>query len=106
MASKGKAVIISPLAANDFEELYEYLYNEFGQASVESFHKKWVDFLTVVSLHPRIFPILNKRKNLRKHAIHPKTLIVYKTSYKTIEIVTLFNTLQNPKKLRKLIKDI
>jgi len=99
MASKAKLIIISPLAAHDLDELYSYLLTEFGK-----FHRKWVDFLSVVSYHPRIFPVLHKRKNLRKHAIHPKTLIGYKSSHRTIEIVTLFNNLQNPGKLKEIIK--
>jgi len=104
MASKAKLIIISPLAAHDLDELYSYLLTEFGQSAIEKFHRKWVDFLSVVSYHPRIFPVLHKRKNLRKHAIHPKTLIGYKSSHRTIEIVTLFNNLQNPGKLKEIIK--
>lgn len=106
MASKAKLIIISPLAAHDLDELYSYLLSEFGQSAVKKFHRKWVDFLSVVSYHPRIFPLLHKKKNLRKHAIHPKTLIIYKSSKSTVEIVTLFNNLQNPVKLKKLIKGI
>lgn len=104
MASKAKEIIISPLAAQDLDELYQYLQTEFGPSSVEKFHHKWLDFLAVVSFHPRIFPILHKKKNLRKHSIHPKTMIVYKPSHRKIEIITLFNTLQNPKNLKSIIK--
>ena len=106
MASKAKQIVISPLAANDLDELYLYLLSEFGQSALEKFHLKWVDFLSVVAFHPRIFPLLHKRKNLRKHAIHPKTLIIYKSSKSTVEIVTLFNNLQNPEKIKKLIKAV
>lgn len=104
MASKAKEIIISPLAADDLDKLYQYLQIEFGQSSVEKFHHQWLDFLAVVSFHPRIFPILHKKKNFRKHSIHPKTMIIYKPSYRHIEIITLFNTLQHPATLKKIIK--
>ncbi len=106
MASKAKQIILSPLAAHDLDELYAYLLTEFGQSAVEKFHWKWVNFLSVVAYHPRIFPLLHKGKNLRKHAIHPKTMIVYKPSKTTIQIVTLFNNMQTPEKLKKLIKSM
>ncbi|RXK59691.1 type II toxin-antitoxin system RelE/ParE family toxin [Lacibacter luteus] len=103
MASKPKEIIVSPLAAKDLDELYHYLQSEFEQIAVEKFNKKWISFLAVIATHPRLFPILNKQKNLRKYAIHPKTLIVYKPSVRAIEIVTVFNNRQNPKNLKLLI---
>lgn len=104
MALKPKQIIVSPLAAKQLDELYLYLQIEFGQSAVEKFHKKWIAFLSVIASQPRLFPILNKRKNLRKYAIHPKTLIVYKPSVRNIEIVTIFNNRQNPQKLKSLIR--
>jgi plasmid stabilization system protein ParE len=104
MASKAKAVILSPQAEEDLKELYDYLFTEFGKTTLEKFHQKWLDFLKVVSFHPRLFPLLHKRKNLRKHAIHERTLIVYKPSRNVIEIVTIFNTRQNPVRLTKITK--
>lgn len=106
MASKAKIVILSPQAEEDLRELYDYLFTEFGKSTLEKFHQKWLDFLKVVSFHPRLFPLLYKRKNLRKHAIHERTLIVYKPSKQAIEIVTIFNTRQSPARLKKLIKKL
>ena len=106
MASKAKTVIISPQAEEDIEELYEYLFTEFGKATLEKFHEKWLNFLKVVAVYPRLFPLLHKRKNLRKHAIHDKTMIVYKPSRNQIEIVTLFNTRQNPVRLKNIIRKL
>lgn len=105
MALKPKQIIVSPLAAKELDELYQYLQTEFGQSAVEKFHKKWITFLSVIANQPRLFPILNKRKNLRKYAIHPKTLIIYKPSVRNIEIVTIFNNRQNPKKLKSFIRN-
>jgi plasmid stabilization system protein ParE len=104
MALKAKQIIVSPLADKELDELYQYLQSEFGQSAVEKFHKKWITFLSVIANQPRLFPILNKRKNLRKYTIHPKTLIVYKPSVRTIEIITIFNSRQNPKKLKSFIR--
>lgn len=104
MALKGKSVIISPQAEEDLKDLYDYLLREFGKSTLQRFHQKWLDFLNVVSFHPRLFPLLNKRKNLRKHAIHERTLVVYKSSRTKIEIVTLFNTRKNPLGLKKTIR--
>ncbi|MFY7839465.1 MAG: hypothetical protein ACOVP7_04270 [Lacibacter sp.] len=40
MASKPKEIIVSPLAANELEELYHYLHTEFGRAALEKFDTK------------------------------------------------------------------
>jgi plasmid stabilization system protein ParE len=106
MTSKAKIVILSPQAEQDLEELYQYLFTEFGKTTLEKFHQKWLDFLKVVAVHPRLFPLLHKRKNLRKHAIHDKTLIVYKPTRNQIEIVTIFNTRQNPVRLKKITRKL
>jgi plasmid stabilization system protein ParE len=106
MASKPKEIIISPLASEQLADLYEYLFREFGQTALEKFHQKWLDFLNLVAVHPRLFPLLNKRKNLRKYSIHTKTLIVYKPSRQAIEIVVVFHTRQNPGKLKKMIRQL
>jgi plasmid stabilization system protein ParE len=102
MASHPKPVIISPKALDDLNEIYDYIINNFGKPSLLKFDKKWKQFMLLISYNPTIFPYLNQRKNLRKHTIKPRTLIVYRNLRNHVEIITIFNSAQAPSKLRKL----
>ena len=102
MASRLKPVIFSPQALRDLDQIYEYINDRFGRATLLKFDKKWKSFLLLISLHPAIFPYLNKSKNLRKHTFYNRNLVVYKNTRRHVEIITVFNTWQNPDKLKKL----
>jgi plasmid stabilization system protein ParE len=102
MASHPKPVIISPKALDDLNEIYDYIFKKFGRSSLLKFDTKWKEFMLLISYNPAIFPYLNKRKNLRKHTIKPRNLIIYRNQRNHVEIITIFNSAQAPSKLRKL----
>jgi plasmid stabilization system protein ParE len=102
MASRPKPVIFSPQTLRDLDGVYEYINYRFGKTTLLKFDKKWKSFLVLISLHPAIFPCLNKSKNLRKHTFYNRNLVVYKNTRRHIEIIAVFNTWQNPDKLKKL----
>lgn len=105
MALRRKEVILSPQAEQDLEELYVYLFEEWGEAVLKKFVAELNDFLFIISYHPRIFAYLNKSLNLRKHSLYKHNLIVYKNGKKHIEIVAILNAHQSPSTLKKKIKD-
>ena len=97
-----KTIIISPAASKDLDETYAWILYKFGKPTLQIFHKKWAAFLNLIALHPTIFPFQNKRKGLRKYTLYKRNLIIYKNKREHIEIVTVFNTWQNPKRLNKI----
>lgn len=97
-----KPIIISPRALAELSETYAWIEYKFGRPTLQIFHDKWSAFLNLISLHPTIFPFLNKNKGLRKYTLYKRNLIVYKNKRNHIEIVAVFNTWQNPKRLNKI----
>jgi plasmid stabilization system protein ParE len=97
-----KPIIISPRALKELDDTYAWILYKFGQSTLQTFHNKWAAFLNLISLHPTIFPLLNKKKGLRKYTLYKRNLIVYKNKRKYIEIISVFNTWQNPKRLNKI----
>lgn len=96
-----KPIIITPQALKDLDDAYDWILYRFGKPTLQNFHVKWAAFLNLLSLQPTIFPYLNKHKGLRKYTFYKRNLVVYKNKKSHIEIVALFNTWQNPKKLNK-----
>lgn len=99
-----KEIIISPQAEEDLDKIYNYLKQEWGEKSLQNFISELNTFLQIISYQPRIFSYLNKKLNLRKHIVYKKNLVVYKNTRTAIEIVAIFNSYQNPKKLKQTIK--
>ena len=97
-----KPIIISPKALHDLDEAYSWVLYKFGKPTLQIFHSKWNAFLTLIALHPTIFPFINKGKGLRKYTLYKRNLVIYKNKRTHIEIVAVFNTWQNPKRLNKL----
>ena len=97
-----KSIIITPRALKDLDETYAWILYKFGSRTLQIFHNKWAAFLKLIALHPTIFPFLNKRKGLRKYTLYKRNLIIYKNKREHIEIVAVFNTWQNPKRINKL----
>ena len=97
-----KPIIISPRALQELDDTYAWILYRFGNSTLQNFHAKWAAFLNLISLHPTIFPFLNKKKGLRKYTLYKRNLILYKNKRNHIEIVSVFNTWQNPKRLNKI----
>ena len=97
-----KPIIISPRALKELDETYSWILYKFGQTSLQTFHKKWAAFLNLIYLRPTIFPFLNRNKGLRKYTLYKRNLVIYKNKRDHIEIISVFNTWQNPKRLNKI----
>lgn len=97
-----KPIIFSQKASKELDETYAWIEYKFGKSTVQVFHDKWSAFLNLISLQPTIFPFLNRSKGLRKYTLYKRNLIIYKNKRNHIEIVSVFNTWQNPKRLNKI----
>jgi plasmid stabilization system protein ParE len=97
-----KPVIISPRALKELDDTYAWILYRFGNSTLQNFHYKWAAFLNLISLHPTIFPFLNKKRGLRKYTLYKRNLVIYRNKKTHIEIVSVFNTWQDPKRLNKI----
>ena len=96
----GYRILWSEKAIFDLQNILYYLNNKWTEKEVRDFSKRLDKRLNLISINLRLFPKTNKRKNVRRSVLTKHTVIYYKTSNEMIKIVTLFDSRQDPNKLR------
>lgn len=98
-------VVIKEYALEQLEQEYFYHTENYSIAYAEKFR---IDFFRKVSGilpyhlgHPEC-RFLPTRRHIYRNIIWGNYLIVYKVKKKVIEVLCLFHSKQNPKKLKKL----
>lgn len=96
-----RKVVLSKLAEKKLESLFEYLVKEWSLQVKDDFILKLDQHLEIIQTQPEIFPESEKGKGLRKCVVTKQTTLFYRFNSKKINIVTIFDTRQHPKKLNK-----
>lgn len=88
-------------AASDYEKIVDYLLEKWGiEITLDVIH----DFeraFSQIEKFPEHYPIFLKKKKIRRCVVSPQTSIFFKAKNEIIEIITLFDNRQHPRK-RKL----
>ena len=61
-----KQIVWSPLSENDFSGILKYLNKNWGEKVASQFIDLTESFLTQISINPRQFPVIHKKKKIRK----------------------------------------
>mgnify|MGYP001381054264 CR=1 FL=1 len=96
-------VVLSKTAESKLENLFEYLVKEWSKKVKKDFVEKLDSSIEIIKNQPKIFPESKKGNGLRRYIITKQTTLYYRYNSKRINIVTLFDTRQNPNKLDKEI---
>ena len=96
-----RKVVISKTAEKKLEKLFDYLLQEWSQKVQLNFIKKLDLTIKIIKEQPEIFPESQKIKGLRKCVVTKQTTLYYRFDHHKIIIVTVFDTRQHPKKLKK-----
>ncbi|UZO79559.1 type II toxin-antitoxin system RelE/ParE family toxin [Aquimarina sp. ERC-38] len=99
-----RKVIISKTAQKKFDNLFEYLVDEWLERVKNKFIEKLDKSIHVIRTNPEAFPKSDKAKGLRRCVITKQTTLYFRYNNKRIEVVTIFDTRQNPNKLKKSLK--
>ncbi|UCH13133.1 MAG: type II toxin-antitoxin system RelE/ParE family toxin [Bacteroidales bacterium] len=73
-----KLLIWAPLAENDFKNILEYLYREWDEKVTNQFINLTDKLLEHISNIPRQFPIINKKKRIRKCVLTKHNTLFYR----------------------------
>lgn len=98
-----RKVFLSKTAEKKLDKLFEYLITEWSVKVKTDFVEKLDSSIEIIKNQPEMFPESKKGEGLRKCVITKQTILYYRYNSKRINIVTLFDTRQNPKKLDKEI---
>ena len=85
-----------------FDDAITYLEHNFTEKEIEKFADKVQQKLLIIKSNPKLGNKAAKKSNVYKTVIHKRIILIYryKPLKKEIELLTFWNTLQNPKKLR------
>jgi plasmid stabilization system protein ParE len=96
----GYKLLWSERSLNDLKKIIDYLFENWTEKEVQNFARRLDKRLEVIVVNPRLFPVTSKRKNIRKSVLTKHTVIYYEAVGNVVNIVTLFDPRQNPKKLK------
>jgi len=99
MASKYK-LFWTGEAIKNLESILDYLSLKWHEKEVVNFKKSLSRLIELIELYPMIFPLSKYNLRLRKAVLNKQTIILYEVRDHFIYIVYLFNTIQNPEKIK------
>ena len=91
-----KPIIWSPLSVNDFASIVDYLDKQWGAKVAIQFIDLIDNILYQISKNPRQFPVIYKRKKIRKCVLTKQNSLYYRDAKNRIEILRIYNTRQDP----------
>ncbi|TVZ27652.1 plasmid stabilization system protein ParE [Gillisia sp. Hel_I_86] len=99
-------VFLSALAESKLLELNEFLLENWSKKVRDNFIEKLSKRIKQISSQPESCPKSTDLKGLFKCVVTKQTTFYYRisNSNKEIEIITIFDTRQNPKKIKKDIR--
>lgn len=95
-----KNIIWSPAAESDLKSVLIYLDEKWSVLVVNQFINKVDSFVNLIAEEPKLFPIINKKHNVRKCVLTKQNTLFYRENKDSIDIIRLFDTRQDPKKLK------
>ena len=95
-----REILWSPLAEKDLGNILEYLTENWDQKVIIRFFNKIDLAVSQISKVPNQYPIINKKLKVRKCVVTKQNTLFYREIEKRIEVLRLYDTRQDPKKLR------
>ena len=95
-------VILSPSAKFDIQNISQYLNQEWGKNVLTKFLFKVNWIINQIVINPQQYPIINSRLKIRRCVITKQNTLFYRIVNDKIEIVRIYDTKQDQKKLKIL----
>jgi len=96
----GFKLLWSETALADLQNIINYLTENWTTREIQNFAKRLDRRVNLIGLNPKLFPKTSKRKNVRRSVLTKHTVIYYESNDATVIILSLFDSRQNPKKLK------
>lgn len=90
-------IVWTPEADKEFERIIDYLLNKWSEKDVSQFVTTTDKIIDYISIYPKMFRKTNKR-NVHEALITEHNLMVYRVMKSRIDIITFYDTRQDPKK--------
>ena len=96
----GYSLYWSAEALKNLRNIISYLGNNWSEKEVRNFFTKLDRRLNLINLNPRLFPETEFKKNVRRSVLTKHIVIYYLFKRDVVKILTLFDTRQDPARLR------
>ena len=97
-----RKIIITDKAKINIINIFDYLELKWNLKVKTKFAFKLNEMIKLIKINPDIFPISEKNKRLRKCVVTKQSTLYYSFNSNQIIIVSLFDTRQDPKKIKKI----
>ena len=97
-----KPVFITTAAQNDLDNILFYLSENWGISVLENFLALYEAKISLIAEYPTRYPILHEESKLRKAVLTKHNIILYREKTNNIEIISIFDTRQDPDKINSL----
>lgn len=97
-------ITFSKTAEKNLDDVLNFIETKWSQKSKEIFLLKFEKAILIISSNPEIFPKSSVNKKYRKCVITKQSSLLYTSSLNEIRIHTIFDTRQDPNKIKKDIK--
>lgn len=95
-----RKVNFSETAVKNLEDINFYLISKWSERVYENFKTKLSENISLIATNPEAFPKSNK--NIYKCVLIKQVTIFYRFNSTEIQILSLFDTRQNPTKINKI----
>lgn len=96
-----KSIEWSPRSRQDYLNLLEYLHRDWGEKVIKRFNDILQSKLKNIAERPELYPASGKTKKVRRCVINRQISLYYRIKKNKIELITLFDTRQDPEKISK-----
>ena len=96
-----KTVILTPIANEDLEKISDWLAKEWGVKVLFNFLDLYEAKIRTIAEFPSRYPIIQATSKLRKAVLTKHNIVLYREKDEHIEIVSIFDTRQDPDKISK-----
>ncbi len=97
-----KRILLTPEAARNLSNIIGYLIQEWGVKVCSSFVTKFDGVCNRIAAAPANYPIVYEKENVRKCVLDKKNIIFFRISADVVEILAIFDTRQDPEKIKQL----
>jgi plasmid stabilization system protein ParE len=97
-----KEVILTPIALEDFDNVVNYLTNEWGISVSNKFVDRFVEVTGLIGRNPGLFPFVELHKRMQRCVVTKHNVIYFTETEDIIKILTVFDTRQDPSKLNTI----
>lgn len=95
-----KPVIWSPQSEQDFSTVLDYLSKHWENIVALKFIELTDVMVRQISINPKQFPVIHKKKKIRKCVISKHNSLYYRERKDFVDILRIYDNRQDPQKLK------